>query len=230
MRKDRIEARLQALRINQFEAAERAGKHSHFIYDFMIDRKRSFKGDGPIRLAQALQCSVEYLTGESDDVGLPPATGPIFTRSTTTTGLPVAGVVEAGVFRRPGAIKLPSGEIPVPPFPMYPPEDQAAFIVKGGGLDERGISPGMILVATKTDVPESELQNGSLVIVERSKSSGREVEVSAREVQHFPDRTELRARSRTENIPTISLENGKSIEAGYRVTIAATVLGAVLLL
>lgn len=69
--KERIETRLKALGINQFVAAERAGKNSHFIYDFMIDRKRSFKGDGLFRLAYVLECSVEYLTGKSPDVGKP---------------------------------------------------------------------------------------------------------------------------------------------------------------
>jgi len=103
MRKDRIEARLKALGLTQFQAAEKAGKHAHFIYDFMIGRKRSFKGDGPIRLAQALECSIEYLTGESDDVGRPPLSAAA-SYTYQPGSLPVAGIVEAGVFRRPGAI------------------------------------------------------------------------------------------------------------------------------
>lgn len=76
--KDRIEARLTALGISQFVAAERAGKHPHFIYDFMIDRKQSFKGDGLHRVAHVLNCSVEYLLGQSDEVGkpTPPVTYP----------------------------------------------------------------------------------------------------------------------------------------------------------
>lgn len=70
---DRIKARLEALGINQFEAAKRTGKHEHFIYDFFKGRKKSFPSDGPLRLAHALQCSIEYLAGVSDEVGSPPA-------------------------------------------------------------------------------------------------------------------------------------------------------------
>lgn len=70
--KDRIAARLNALGISQFTAAERAGKHGHFIYDFMIGRKQSFKGDGLQRLSTALECSIDYLTGAADQPGQPP--------------------------------------------------------------------------------------------------------------------------------------------------------------
>lgn len=67
--KDRIQIRLAHLGVNQFVAAEKAGKNSHFIYDFMIDRKRAFKGDGLQRVASALECSVEYLIGRSASPG-----------------------------------------------------------------------------------------------------------------------------------------------------------------
>lgn len=50
-----------------------AGKHSHFIYDFLIDRKRTIKGDGLVRVAIVLRCSVDYLTGRSDEIGEPPS-------------------------------------------------------------------------------------------------------------------------------------------------------------
>lgn len=70
--KNRIQSRLVSLGLNQFDAAKLTGKNAHFIYDFMIDRKREFKGDGLYRLGVVLQCSIDYLLGRSDDVGQPP--------------------------------------------------------------------------------------------------------------------------------------------------------------
>lgn len=74
--KDRIQIRLMQLGMNQFVAAEKAGKNSHFIYDFMIDRKRAFKGDGLYRLAIVLECSVDYLIGKSEALGKPTPPSP----------------------------------------------------------------------------------------------------------------------------------------------------------
>lgn len=226
MRKDRIEARLAALGITQFEAAERAGKNAHFIYDFMIGRKRSFKGDGPVRVAQALQCSVEYLTGESDEVGSPPAAfGPL---STSGPFLPLAGIVEAGVYRRAWSATAQRPPVDVPPRPGFPPEAQALYLVRGGGMDARGIIEGMLLVAVSADAAKDKLESGAIVIVEHYRGSGREVETSARELQYFPDRTELRAQSKTENIKPIILRDGKPLERDGKVKIVALVIEAIL--
>lgn len=228
MRKDRIEARLDALGINQFEAAERAGKNSHYIYDFMIGRKSSFKGDGPVRVAQALECSIEYLTGESDGVGVPPMLSPGMPAAQAGQSLPLAGVVETGVFRRPGAVRGSGRPVPVAPFPDYPPEAQSVFAVRGGGMDTRGIIEGMMLVAVDIEAAMDELESGSVVIVEHVRGNGREAEISARELQYFPDRIELRAQSRSENIKPLVLKNGKIVGEGGKVRITALVIGAIL--
>lgn len=224
MRKDRIQARLDALGITQFDAALRAGKNSHFVYDFMIGRKASFKGDGPIRLAQALQCSIEYLTGESDEVGQPPLMGPVLPHIRPDAGLPVAGVVMAGAFRRPGTMKAGADLLPFPPFPRYRVDRQSLYIVMGNGMDARGITNGMVLVGV---APEEfgDIPNGSIVVVERIRRGGREVELSAREIQHYPNRTEFIARSTSENIAPIIANNGKTTE-GDKIQIRAVVICA----
>lgn len=225
MRKDRIQARLDALGITQFDAAIRAGKNSHFVYDFMIGRKKSFKGDGPIRLAQALQCSIEYLTGESAEVGRPPLAGPALPHVSAASGLPVAGVVMAGVFRRPGMLQIKDEYLPFPPWPLYPADKQCLYIVRGNGMDARGIVDGMVLTAVSPDAIEGNIRSGSVVVVEHVRRGG-EVELSAREIQHYPDRTEFLARSHSERIPPIILRDRKTNEAGGRLHIKAVVIGA----
>lgn len=229
MRKDRIEARLLALGINQFEAAEKAGKNSHFIYDFMVGRKKSFKGDGPIRVAQALECSLEYLSGESDLPGKPPMVLPEFAPA-ASGGLPVAGVVEAGIFRNVGSFHPPDVTLPLLPLPMFPAGDQMAFIVRGGGMDGRGIVEGMVLHAVRAEAAPVALRSGAVVIVEHSRQSGREVEISARELQYFPDRTEFRAKPKSESVAPIVERDGKTGERGGKVRVIAVVIAATLLL
>lgn len=229
MRKDRIEARMDALGINQFEAAEKAGKNSHYIYDFMVGRKSSFKGDGPVRVAQALECSIEYLTGESDEIGVPPMATPAAVPSAQAgRSLPLAGVVETGVFRRPSSVRGAGRPLPIAPFPDYPAEAQAAFAVRGGGMDTRGIIEGMTLVAVDIEAATKDLESGSVVIVEHVRSNGREAEISARELQYFPDRIELRAQSRSENIRPLILRDGKIVGEGGKIRITALVIGAIL--
>lgn len=230
MRKDRIEARLRALGINQFDAAVKAGRNSHFIYDFLIGRKKSFKGDGPIRLAQALECSIEYLTGESDEPGRPPLAGPTFERSGSSEGLPLAGVVESGVFRRPGSLRIPDEVLPLPPFPGYPAEAQVAYVMRGNGLDELGVTEGMVLTAVQAEALSTPPGNGAIVVIELVRNGGSHMEISAREVQHSPRMTRYIARSRTEDIPPIIVKDGKPIEPGARFQCVALVISATMLL
>jgi hypothetical protein len=203
-RKDRIEARLTALGIDQFTAAERTGKGSHFIYDFMIGRKKSFKGDGPTKVAEALECSLEYLTGASGVPGDPPAAAQL------GKSLLIVGTVEAGVFKSPREAKPPHERSNIPPIPGHPAEDQVVFKVVGGGLDARGIVSGMVLVASRSSARAETFKDGEIIVVEHTARDGRGVEISAREVQHSPNRVELRAPSKSEEIAPIVLKPEKS--------------------
>lgn len=223
IRRDRVEARLRALNINQFEAAKRAGKGSHFIYDFFIGKKKSFKGDGPIRLAKALNCSIEYLTGESDVPGSPPGDVP-FPSTRIKGGIPYRGVVEAGVFRKAASYRPPDRLIPVAPDPRHPKARQVVYAVRGDALASRGIIEGMFLICIEG--AENEVGNGSLVIVEHTRLDGVEIEISARELQHFPDRTEYRANG----VEPIVVRGGETDEPGGKARMIAKVVGAVMTL
>ena len=228
MRRDRIEARLNELGINQFEAAKRAGKGTHFLYDFFIGRKKSFKGDGPERLAHALECSTSYLTGESEVIGSPP-TGLLLPATQSNGGLSFAGVVEAGVFRKVQNLHFPAENIPIAPSPRFPAERQIAYIVRGTGLSARGIAEGAVLCAVKAEEAK-EINNGAIAIVEHLRLEGSEIEISAREVQHFPNRTEYRSLSASEEISPIVVRDGKTAEPDGKARVVALVISATLLL
>jgi len=63
--KRRVAQRLEKLKINQFEAARRAGLERNFVSDILAGRKKSIRGDNLSRLAKALQCPPEYFLIEN---------------------------------------------------------------------------------------------------------------------------------------------------------------------
>lgn len=60
---ERVRERLEALGINPFEAARRAGFERSFVNDLLIGRKKSVRGAALLRLATALGCDPAYLVG-----------------------------------------------------------------------------------------------------------------------------------------------------------------------
>jgi hypothetical protein len=62
----RIRARLDALNLNPFEAARAAGLERGFINDVLIGKKKSIRGDNFYRVAEVLNCTVDYLNGKSE--------------------------------------------------------------------------------------------------------------------------------------------------------------------
>lgn len=228
MEKERITRRLEDLGISQFEAAKRTGKHEHFIYDFFKGRKKSFKGEGLLLLAHALECSVEYLTGQSDEVGSPPRPTSAPASPQTNSVLPFAGVAEAGVFHKVGAVSIDQDQSPLCPFIGYPASAQSAYLMRGDGLAARGISEGMFLTAVDKDAAPDLLRSGAVVIARHTRLSGSEIEISARELQFFPDRTELIAHPSRGDIQPIIIRDGQTEEKGGRAEILAIVVAATL--
>src|SRR5690606_25708714 len=117
--------------------------------------------------------------------------------------------------------------LPFPPWPLYPADKQCLYIVRGNGMDARGIVDGMVLTAVSPDAIEGNIRSGSVVVVEHVRRGG-EVELSAREIQHYSDRTEFLACSYSERIPPIIPRDRKTNEAGGRLHIKAVVIGAIL--
>jgi SOS-response transcriptional repressor LexA len=175
--KDRIERRLVALGITQFEAGELAGRDKNFIYDLMVGRKRAIKGRGLAQVASALQCTVEYLTGASDD----PGGNVALARALPKSGMPVAGVIEPGVFRLPSERRGQAEHIPIDIDRRFHGVAQSAYLVRGNSLSAIGIVEGMFLTAIPvTDYPHGGDRPPPLVVLECTTRDGL-IELSARE-------------------------------------------------
>lgn len=227
MIKERIQKRLADLGLNQFEAAKKAGRDTHFIYDLLEGKKKSIKGKGLEQVAEVLQCSIEYLTGASTEIGSPPSGGQNshFSKikaasaveispagAADLSGLPDSGQIEPDVFRRAASMQ-PSGRmIPVEPDARYPKNRQKAFVNRGQGLAAVGIHDGMIITAVDVDVYEEEtgrLGHGALVVLQFSRNDGREIELSVRQLREFPDRIEFIGCGIGIHIDTITIRDDK---------------------
>lgn len=215
MRKDRIEARLKALGINQFEAAERAGRHKMFLYDYLVGKKQSFKGGGPRDIAAALECSLEYLMGDVDDVGVPPGGDPAIVHDGS---LALSGEIEDGSFRNAEAGKVRSAW-PVGPIPNVPIAHQVAYLVRGDSYSSAGLKGGAVVKCLLAKHAGSALRSGAWVVIQRAAGDMRETTI--RELQYFPDRVELRSikgRGAVETIPIDEFEGAVEI-AGVAVSV-----------
>lgn len=216
MRKDRIEQRLADLGITQFEAGKRAGRSRTFIHDFLSGRKDEFKGNGPAEVAAALECSIEYLMGESDEVGLPPSSGRIDIgpapsqslpsmplRDLIAGTIPAVGVIEEGVFRSPDApINGPAWS--VAPMVGIDVAAQIVFLVRGDAYSSHGLLDGAAVKCTRYDAASDVLRSGSWGVVRRQR--GDTVETTLRELQYFQDRIVLRPLAKGAEIVEVSYQ------------------------
>lgn len=200
----------------------RAGKTRTFVYDVMIGKKASFKGDGLSKVAAALECSVDYLTGATNAVNGVAEPLPLSPRPHSNSRMPYAGIIETGMYRRPPYPGTNPSHLNIMTDPAYPPQHQLAYLVRGNGLDERGIVDGMVLTCVKAEAAKDAIQNGSIVIIRMSLPGSDEIEFSAREVRFYPEKTVFRALSKSQEIQPIVI--AESEDAG--VTIIALALEA----
>lgn len=245
MRADRVQERLDALGIDHYEASLRAGRNKLFLYPLMTGARKGMHKAGAIKIANVLGCSVEYLKGVSDDLGIPPDLPKDDQSPVSETEwlekiakpepswmnwhdrrLPLAGTVEAGAFRKKSYASPFVEMSSIPPHPDYPISTQSAYLVRGSGLQKRGIHDGMYLTVIAPEAVKGNITNGAIVVVEHTRMKGAEIEISAREIQHYPDRTEFLAHSSTECIDPIILRDGHTDEPNGAISIIGLVIAA----
>lgn len=168
---ERITERLNALRLNQYEAATRGGFDRVFIYDLLSGKKNNIRRKNLEKLAVALECDPEYLLGQqpAPREGQPP----IARAAPAAPGLPFRGFVEAGVWR--SAEAAPAEKMaPVDADQRFPVSQQSVFIVTGSHAAQLGIAAGSAVVVA--DVPP---RDGDIVVVRQARAGG-EIELAAR--------------------------------------------------
>ena len=69
---ERIQDRLDAVGLNPFSAAKAAGLGADYVRDILRGKVKVPSGYRLARLATVLECSIEYLLGETSELGPPP--------------------------------------------------------------------------------------------------------------------------------------------------------------
>lgn len=195
----RVRERLSALGISAFEAARRVGAERTFLNDLLVGKKETIRPSAIAKVAEVLDCDPDYLIGAQATPRKP--TG------IATGMMPLAGIVEAGAWRGPEGV--PVEALPVAPDPRFPPERQAAYLLRGHHADELGLQDGDVLVT----VADGQARDGDIVIARRRKDEG-EVELTVR----LLEAGELRAtRGKPSSIASSSAEIMGRVIVSHRI-------------
>lgn len=148
---DRVRVRLDELSINAAEAARRAGLERTFLHDLLGGRKKTIAADALVSLADALDCTPEYLVGRSEEA----------------SRLPLGHVEISGIIE-PGAWRDPHRPVGLPPLPAarlaINPGRAKAFLARGDSASRVGIVDGTVVV---TEGWDGTIQPGSAYVVRR---------------------------------------------------------------
>jgi transcriptional regulator with XRE-family HTH domain len=159
----RIQARLDDLGINPFEAARRSGGERTFINDLLIGKKDSIRRSAIPRVAEALDCDPEYLLGAQDAPRRIRRAAP----EIAPDHVPLVGIAEAGTWRVTGR-QTPPVPLPIQPDPRYPASSQIAYLVRGDHAASIGAGDGAVVVAVSGDG----YRDGDVVVAVRTRDVG----------------------------------------------------------
>jgi hypothetical protein len=158
--RERLNARLEALRINPFEAERRAAMKRGYINDLLIGKKATMRGAMLAKVAEALECDPDYL------IGAQPA--PRLGGAPDGVGTPIFGIIEPGVWREADAPDIPTKPLPMAPDPRFPADRQRWFLTRGDTWQSLAIADGSVVIAV-SGVP---VRDGDPVVVRRTQPNG----------------------------------------------------------
>jgi len=192
---DRIRARLDALGKNPSSVALEAGLSRSAVFDILKGKAANPRIDTLQKLTVPLECSLEYLTGDSSEIGKSPQWHKEFSSRDTYTAS-VRAVLEVGVFRENDAEFPEDGEHIVYGDSRHPNARIDLYRIGDASLVGLGVHPGDLAHVLNTEHDEDfALKANQLVVVRRSPSHSPTLrELSARIVAIFGDMVQLAGR------------------------------------
>ena len=184
-----------------------------YIADIRSGRKKGVRGENLERLARALECDAEYLTGQQDEP-----------RKSGVIGLTIAGIIEAGVWRTPGSIRhRPPAIAPLLPDPRFPGVQHSAWEFRGGGAELLGIADGWIVVTIDPEQAHIPIRHGTVCLIRRTRQDRGETETSIRQTIETPEGIRFAAPTDDDDFPDLA----PGEHDGERVEVAGVVDRAV---
>lgn len=220
----RIQARMDELGKNPSSVALEAGLGRSSVRDILLGRVLHPRIDTLRKIAVPLECTIDYLTGESEK---PDAVGIRRHLWHMDAMIDHPDLIEAGVFRRvsPGTPWEPIEDAETflqvsladPRLPVWRP---SIYIMGDNSLENINILKGDGITAINhpydAQIP---LTNGALVVVRQSIRELEIEEISARQVEVTKEGISLVCRSKASYppilIPTYSIDNESKIIPNY---------------
>ncbi len=178
---DRIEARLKALGKTPEGASREAGLSRDFVRTLQRRPTTSPRAENLAKLAHALECNVDYLLAETEEIGKP---DPLAVPAHVT--LPVLFEVAAGPWLAVDELpQEPLGYAEAQAAPEYP-FPQWLERVKGDSFNQK-IPDGALIHVVDALAMGYAPRHGDVVVVTRTRAQGGFVERTVKEVEISPD-------------------------------------------
>ena len=199
---DRVRLRLEELKFPVATAALSVGLERNFIQDILTGRKQGINASNLTKLARALDCSEEYLTGQSNFVGA---------RAGMLEAAEVEnlGVVEPGACRPP----RPATAAMVAPDPRHASLPQRTYKVGTNAYADYGIYEGQYVLCVEPEAwitRYGALDPRRLVVLEITRPNAPGVETVIRETMMQAGTPSFESLSREEINPRIALVPGRN--------------------
>ena len=189
---DRIQERLNDLGLSITAAAARVGKKKDLFYNYIRRQSSEPRRRTLLLMAQALETTLEWLLdgkGPKDATDPTPQieTGDLFPTTQKLGLIPIRGEVAAGLWREHDDLAQDLGEPPkyAPTVlnDLYPAEQQFALIARGKSLNKIAPDGSTLHCVELINGGAWDVQDGELVIVQRSKFQGAMIENTAKRVR-----------------------------------------------
>lgn len=169
---DRLRDRAASVRKSQAEIAREIGQDPSLVGKYFRGEVENPRGNVMEALARAVGVTEEWLRFGIDSDEPRVSTGSVLT---STSFVPVIGRVEGGAWREnhEDLADFDQSEIPVVPNHKYPHAKKYALQVQGRSMD-KVVLPGDYVICVSFADTGREIENGDLVVVERTRGSLRE--------------------------------------------------------
>lgn len=178
---DRIRSRLDALGKNPSAVALEAGLSRSAVLDILRGKAANPRLDTLQKLTEPLECSLEYLTGASAELGASPANQSLYALLDTQV-TSVTMNLETGVFREGVAFADDHDQHVLYRDARAPERSVSLYRIADHSLAALGILKGDLAHVLEY-IEEPAFKNGMLVAVRRHLKSGNLNEFSARVVE-----------------------------------------------
>ena len=182
----------------------RADLSDSFVKNILSGKTKSPKAENLAALSDILSCDIDYILGRQ--------ALPTVDKLSDFAKLPVAGQVEAGVWRESVLYAEPELEISVPQDERYSHLERYVVEVKGNSFD-RAAPPGSFAVCVPFDQTDIAIRSNLTVVIERSRDGGNLKEATLRRTLLTPTGVEFRSHSHNSELDIIH-----ESEPGMRVT------------